>query len=212
MQVILLERIEKLGQMGDIVNVKPGFARNYLLPREKALRATDTNKKRFEGQRVQLETENLKQREEAGAVATKLNGLSVFLIRQAGESGQLYGSVNARDIAAEITAAGFTVSRNQVVLPDPIKALGLFELSVSLHPEVSSTVTANVARTREEAEIQAETGKAMVGEEEEDAPYQMEAVFDENATDDDEVEASAATEIDVDVDVEIEVDVTADAQ
>ncbi len=181
MEVILLERIEKLGQMGDIVNVKPGFARNYLLPREKALRATDANKKRFEGQRAQLEAENLKLREEADAVAKKMEGLSVILTRQAGEAGHLYGSVNARDIAASISAAGFTVSRNQINLADPIKTLGLFDLTVNLHPEVSTTVTANVARTMEEAETQAETGRAVVGEDEDETPYEMEAVFDENA-------------------------------
>jgi len=181
MEVILLERIEKLGQMGDVVNVKPGFARNYLLPREKALRATDANKKRFEGQRAQLEAENLKLREEADAVATKMEGLSVILTRQAGEAGQLYGSVNARDIADEISAAGFTVSRNQVNLAHPIKTLGLFELTVNLHPEVATIVTANVARTAEEAATQAETGKAVVGEDEDETPYEMEAVFDENA-------------------------------
>jgi len=181
MEVILLERIEKLGQMGDVVNVKPGFARNYLLPREKALRATDANKKRFEGQRAQLEAENLKLREEADAVAKKMEGLSVILTRQAGEAGQLYGSVNARDIAASISAAGFTVSRSQINLADPIKTLGLFDLTVNLHPEVSTTVTANVARTMEEAETQAETGRAVVGEDEDETPYEMEAVFDENA-------------------------------
>lgn len=186
MEVILLERIEKLGQMGDVVNVKPGFARNYLLPREKALRATDANKKRFEGQRAQLEAENLKLREEADAVAKKMEGLSVILTRQAGEAGQLYGSVNARDIAAEISAAGFTVSRSQVNLAHPIKTLGLFDLTVNLHPEVSTVVTANVARSAEEAETQAATGKAVVGEDENEAPYEMEAVFDENAEQADE--------------------------
>jgi len=181
MEVILLERIEKLGQMGDVVNVKPGFARNFLLPREKALRATDANKKRFEGQRAQLEAENLKLREEADAVAKKMEGLSVILTRQAGEAGHLYGSVNARDIAASISAAGFTVSRSQVNLAHPIKTLGLFDLTVNLHPEVSTTVTANVARTMEEAETQAETGRAVTGEDQDETPYEMEAVFDENA-------------------------------
>jgi len=168
MEVILLERVEKLGQMGDIVNVKPGFARNFLLPREKALRATAENKKRFETQRAQLETENLKQREEADAVATKMAGLSVVLIRQAGEAGHLYGSVNARDIAAAVTDAGFTVSRNQVNLEHPIKTLGLYTVSVSLHPEVSTTVTANVARSADEAQIQASTGHAVNKNEDDD--------------------------------------------
>jgi len=194
MEVILLERIEKLGQMGDVVNVKPGFARNYLLPREKALRATDANKKRFEGQRAQLEAQNLKLREEADAVGKKMEGLSVILTRQAGEAGQLYGSVNARDIAASISAAGFTVSRSQINLADPIKTLGLFDLTVNLHPEVSTTVTANVARTMEEAETQAETGRAVVGEDEDETPYEMEAVFDENAEEAGEAEEAPAEE------------------
>lgn len=184
MEVILLERIEKLGQMGDIVKVKPGYARNFLLPRAKALRATEANKAHFEAQRAQLEANNLKLREEADAVATKLNGLSVTLIRQAGEAGQLYGSVNARDIATEVTAAGFTVTRNQVKLADPIKTLGLFEVSVSLHPEVSVTVTANVARSEDEAQIQAETGKAVTGGDDEadaEAAAELDAIFEEGA-------------------------------
>ncbi len=186
MEVILLERVEKLGQMGDVVKVKPGYARNYLLPREKALRATEANKKRFETQRAQLEAENLKRREEADAVAQKMEGLSVILIRQAGEAGQLYGSVNARDIAASITDAGFTVARGQVNLADPIKTLGLFDVTVTLHPEVSSSVTINVARSEDEAQIQAETGKAVTGgtEEEEAAEEhapELEEVFEEGA-------------------------------
>ena len=184
MEVILLERVEKLGQMGDIVKVKPGYARNFLLPRAKALRATEANKAHFEAQRAQLEANNLKLREEADAVATKLNGLSVTLIRQAGEAGQLYGSVNARDIATEVTAAGFTVTRNQVKLADPIKTLGLFDVSVSLHPEVSVTVTANVARSEDEAQIQAETGKAVTGGDDEadaEAAAELDAIFEEGA-------------------------------
>ena len=186
MEVILLERVEKLGQMGDIVKVKPGYARNYLLPRAKALRATDANKAQFEAQRAQLEADNLKLRQEADAVASKLNGLSVTLIRQAGEAGQLYGSVNARDISAQVTAAGFTVNRNQVKLTDPIKTLGLFDVSVSLHPEVSVTVTANVARSADEAAIQAETGKAVTGGDDEgdaEAAAELEAIFEEGAAD-----------------------------
>lgn len=162
MEVILLERVENLGQMGDVVRVKPGYARNYLLPREKALRATDQNKKLFEAQRAQLEAENLKRRSDADAVAAKMAGLSVALIRQAGEAGQLYGSVNARDIATAIVNGGFTVNRSQVVLANPIKTLGLFDVAVALHPEVTVSVTVNVARSQEEADIQAETGKAMV--------------------------------------------------
>lgn len=184
MEVILLERVEKLGQIGDVVNVKPGFARNYLLPRDKALRATEANKKKFEGARAQLEAENLKRREEADAVATKMNGLTIDLIRQAGEAGHLYGSVNARDIAAAVTEAGYTVTRNQVALADPVKTLGLFDVPVNLHPEVSVAVTVNVARTAEEAAIQAETGRAMLStaqEEEEEARAEMDAIFEEGA-------------------------------
>jgi len=184
MEVILLERIEKLGQMGDVVNVKPGFARNFLLPREKALRATDENKKRFEGQRAQLEAENLKLREEADAVAKKMEGLSIILIRQAGEAGQLYGSVSARDIAAQVSEAGFTVGRSQVNLAHPIKTLGLFSVSVALHPEVASTVTVNVARSADEATIQAETGHAVTGGDDEadaEAAAELEAVFEAGA-------------------------------
>lgn len=166
MQVILLERIEKLGQMGDVVKVKPGFARNYLLPQGKARRATAENLKLFEQHRAQLEADNLERREEARKIADKLEGLVVVLIRQAGESGQLYGSVNARDLAEAVTAAGFTVSRSQIVLDNVIKALGLHKVRVRLHPEVSVTVTANVARSDAEAQTQAERGHVLTAEEE----------------------------------------------
>lgn len=155
MQVILLQRIERLGQMGDIVSVKPGFARNFLLPHKKALRATKENMSYFEKQRAQLEVQNLKARQDAEAVAKKMEGLSVIVIRQAGETGQLYGSVANRDLAQAITASGFTVDRRQVLLDQPIKALGLFKVRVSLHPEVTITVTANVAQSEEEAALQA---------------------------------------------------------
>ena len=153
--VVLLERIEKLGQMGQVVNVKPGYARNYLLPKKKALRATKDNLAYFEKQRAQLEAANLTRKSEAEQVAQKLEGLSVVVIRQAGESGQLYGSVSARDIADGVTAAGFTITRGQVVLDKAIKTLGLYKLRVVLHPEVSVQVTANVAQSAEEAEMQA---------------------------------------------------------
>lgn len=152
MDVILLERIEKLGQMGDTVKVKPGFARNYLLPQKKALRATKENQVRFEGQRVQLEAQNLQRREEAQAVAAKLDGLSILIIRQAGEGGMLYGSVSGRDVADAIKEAGFTVERRQVALDHPIKSLGTAQVRVSLHPEVAVTVKVTVARSQEEAE------------------------------------------------------------
>lgn len=155
MQVVLLERIEKLGQMGDVVRVKDGFARNFLLPRKKALRATKENLAQFETQRAQLETRNLEMRKEAEAVEAKLNGQSFIVLRQAGESGQLYGSVATRDIASVLTEGGFSVARNQVVLDKPIKTLGLHDMRIVLHPEVAATVTINVARSAEEAERQA---------------------------------------------------------
>jgi large subunit ribosomal protein L9 len=154
-EVILLERVEKLGQMGQVVNVRPGFARNYLLPQKKALRATKQNLAYFEKQRAQLEATNLKRRQEAEEVAKQLDGLSVVIVRTAGESGQLYGSVSARDIADAVTAAGVTVERSQIVLDKPIKTLGLHSVRVVLHPEVSVTVTSNVAQSAEEAEMQA---------------------------------------------------------
>jgi large subunit ribosomal protein L9 len=155
MEVILLERVAKLGQMGDTVRVKDGFARNFLLPRGKALRATKENKDRFENQRSQLEARNLERRTEAQAVAEKLNGQSFVVIRQAGETGVLYGSVSTRDLAETMTAGGFTVAREQVALNAPIKTLGLHTVPVVLHPEVSVTVTVNVARSAEEAQRQA---------------------------------------------------------
>ncbi|MEP5716976.1 MAG: 50S ribosomal protein L9, partial [Alphaproteobacteria bacterium] len=164
MDVILLERIEKLGQMGDVVKVKAGFARNYLLPQKKALRATEDNKRVFEAQKAQLEAQNLENRKEAEAVSTKMDGEKVVLIRQAGEAGQLYGSVNARDVAESLEAAGFTVARHQVELARPIKTLGLHDVIVRLHPEVTVTITANVARTPDEAQVQADTGVALVGD------------------------------------------------
>ena len=155
MEVILLERVAKLGQMGETVNVKPGFARNFLLPRGKALRATESNKKHFETQRAQLETRNLERKSEAQGVAEKLDGKSVVLIRQSGESGVLYGSVSTRDLAEIVTKEGFSVSRDQFVLNQPIKTLGLHRVPVTLHPEVEVSITVNVARSPEEAERQA---------------------------------------------------------
>ena len=170
MEVILLERIEKLGQMGDVVKVKSGYARNYLLPQKKALRATDANKQHFEEQRAQLEAANLEHRSEAEKVGKKMKGLSVVMVRQAGEAGQLYGSVNARDISTAVTEAGFTIARQQVELNQPIKALGLHPVRVSLHPEIDVEVIANVARSQDEAKVQAKTGKAVVSSEEQEAP------------------------------------------
>ena len=165
MEVILMERIEKLGQMGDVVRVKPGFARNYLLPQRKALRATKENLAFFESQRSQLEAQNLERRSEAEAVARKIQGLMITLIRQAGDSGQLYGSVNTRDVAEAITQAGATLGRQQVVMDHVIKVLGLHPVKIRLHPEVTVTVTANVARSEDEAKIQSETGHMVSAEE-----------------------------------------------
>lgn len=154
-ELILLERVEKLGQMGQLVKVKPGFARNYLLPQKKAMRASQENLAYFETQRAQLEANNLQRRSEAAEIAGKLEGLSAVIVRQAGESGQLYGSVSARDIADAVTQSGFTIEKRQVVLDRPIKTLGLHPLRIVLHPEVSVTVTANVAQSAEEAAMQA---------------------------------------------------------
>jgi large subunit ribosomal protein L9 len=167
-EVILMQRVEKLGQMGEVVRVKPGYARNYLLPQKKAIRATKENLQRFETERAQLEAQNLKRREEAERVAERVGGLSVVIIRQAGESGGLYGSVSARDIADACTAAGLTISREQVVLDRPIKTLGISPVRVALHPEVVITVSVNVARSPEEAERQRRGER--VGAEEEAAP------------------------------------------
>jgi len=169
MEVILLERIEKLGQMGDIVTVKPGYARNFLLPQKKAMRATGTNKAVFEQQRAHLEADNLERRQEAESVAGKIDGIDVTIIRQAGDSGQLYGSVSARDIAEAVTEAGVTVARNQIVLDRPIKALGIYETRVALHPEVSVNVTVNIARTEDEAKLQLDRGGAILSAEEMEA-------------------------------------------
>ncbi|KFC69001.1 50S ribosomal protein L9 [Bosea sp. LC85] len=154
MEVILLERVAKLGQMGEVVRVRDGFGRNFLLPRGKALRATEENKKRFETQRAQLETRNLELKKEADSVAETLNGHSVVMLRQSGESGVLYGSVSTRDIAEALTSDGFSVDRSQITLNAPIKTLGLHTVPVVLHPEVSVTVTVNIARSAEEAERQ----------------------------------------------------------
>jgi large subunit ribosomal protein L9 len=189
MQVILLERIEKLGQMGDVVKVKPGFARNYLLPKKKAMRATDANLKVFESQRSQLETDNLERRSEAEAVAGKLDGLSIALIRQAGEGGQLYGSVTARDMAQALGKDGVKVERAQVQLDKVIKVLGLHPVRLRLHPEVSVTITVNVARSEEEARSQASEGHVVSAEEQRAAE---EAIIQDVIT---EVEAEEAAEV-----------------
>jgi large subunit ribosomal protein L9 len=154
-ELILLQRVEKLGQMGDLVKVKPGYARNFLLPQKRAIRANKGNLEKFEQQRAQLEAQNLKRREEAERVAERVGGLTVTIIRQAGESGGLYGSVSSRDIADAATEGGLTINRQQVILEHPIKTLGLTRVRVVLHPEVTLEITANVARSVEEAEKQA---------------------------------------------------------
>ncbi|MBS0233541.1 MAG: 50S ribosomal protein L9 [Proteobacteria bacterium] len=183
MQVILLQRIGRLGQMGDIVNVKDGYARNYLLPQKKALRATEDNKKVFEGRRAQLEADNLAHKSEAEAVAAKLDGKSFVLIRAAGDTGQLYGSVSTRDIAAVITEGGFTVDRNQIVLDKPIKTLGLTPAKVQLHPEVACTISLNIARSQDEADKQARGENVAVVKEEalELETFNPDSAFEEGA-------------------------------
>lgn len=155
MDVILLERVGKLGQIGDVVRVKNGFARNFLFPQGKALRATKENRTRFEGMKAELEAKNQAKKGEAEIASKKLDGQSFVLLRQAGEGGQLYGSVSTRDIAAEITKAGFTIDRNQIVLNIPIKTIGLKNLKVALHPEIVTSITINVARSEDEAVRQA---------------------------------------------------------
>ena len=155
MEVILLERVEKLGQMGDVVNVRPGYARNYLLPQKKALRATEENRASFEDRRAQLEADNIEHRAEAERVAEKLEDFSVVIVRQASDNDHLYGSVTTRDIAGAVSEAGVTVDRRQIQLDRPIKTVGLHQVRVRLHPEVAVEVTTNIARSEEEAEMQA---------------------------------------------------------
>ena len=173
--LILLQRVDKLGQMGDVVKVKPGYARNFLLPQKKALRANKNTLAQFEGQRAQLEAQNIKRREEAERLSERMAGLTVVIIRQAGESGSLYGSVSSRDIADACAAASLTVNRNQVVLDQPIKTLGLTAVRLVLHPEVTLPVTVNVARSVEEAEKQARGEQVgLAGEEEVEPDEQLE--------------------------------------
>jgi large subunit ribosomal protein L9 len=179
MDVILLERIERLGQIGDVVKVKPGFARNFLLPTRKALRATEENKQRFEEQRAQIEANNLKRREEAEKVKTKVDGLKVVIIRQASETGILFGSVSSRDISEGVTKAGFTVDRRQVILDKPIKTLGLHDVRVALHPEVIVKVTANVAKSEDEAVAQEKAGGFVTAQAEDQAQADLDKLLAE---------------------------------
>src|SRR5690606_6559888 len=184
MEVILLERISRLGQMGDTVRVKDGFARNFRLPTGKALRANEANKKKFEGQRAQLETRNLERKSEAQKIAETLDGNTFVAVRSAGETGQLYGSVSTRDIADILTSEGFNVARNQIELNQPIKTIGLTNVAIILHPEVEVTITLNIARSAEEAERQAageklDSAEAIYGDDiNENA--RPDAVFDPN--------------------------------
>ncbi len=181
MQVILLERVAKLGQMGEVVKVKDGYARNFLLPQGKALRASEANIKGFEAQKAQLEVRNLETKKEAAAAAEKLDGQKFIVIRSASDAGALYGSVTPRDAAEAATAAGFSVDRKQVVLIAPIKALGMHDVRVVLHPEVSATITMNVARSVEEAELQA-AGKSiqqLAAEAEAEAEFEIAELFDD---------------------------------
>lgn len=192
MQVILLERVAKLGQMGEVVDVKPGFARNYLLPQGKALSASKANVEAFEVRKTQLEADNLETKKEADKMAEKLNGQQFIVIRSASDAGALYGSVTTRDAADAATADGFTVDRKQVVLTAPIKYLGLHEVEVVLHPEVSATIELNVARSPEEAELQA-SGKSiqeLAAAEEAEAEFEIAELFDDigaAASDDDDL-------------------------
>ena len=181
MQVILLERVAKLGQMGDVVSVKEGYARNYLLPQKKALWASDANVKSFEDQKAQLEARNLETKKEAEALSTKLDGEQFIVIRSASDAGALYGSVTTRDAADAASEAGFTVDRRQVRLSAPIKELGLHDVTVILHPEVEATIQLNVARSNEEAELQA-SGKSiqeLAAEEEAAAEFEIQELFDD---------------------------------
>ncbi|MFN3259562.1 MAG: 50S ribosomal protein L9 [Pikeienuella sp.] len=196
MDVVLLERVEKLGQMGDVVKVKDGFARNFLLPKGKALRATKRNMERFETERVQLEARNLELKKEAEAVAKTLNGARFVAIRQASDAGALYGSVTSRDIADLCTEGGFTVARTQVILTTPVKELGMHDVRVILHPEVSATVTINVARSPDEAALQAQ-GKSIQdlrAEEEAAEAFDVAQLFEDDADTDEIIEDRAADE------------------
>lgn len=199
MQVILLERVAKLGQMGDVVDVKPGFARNFLLPQGKAKTASEANIAAFEAQKAQFEARNLETKKEAEALGDKLAGQQFVVIRSASDGGNLYGSVSNRDASEVATAEGFTIDRKQVIIRDPIKTLGLHVAEVHLHPEVMVTITLNVARSKEEAELQA-SGKSiqeLAAEEEAAAEYEISELFDDlggAANDDEDAPVSAASD------------------
>jgi large subunit ribosomal protein L9 len=199
MEVILLERVAKLGQIGDVVRVRDGFARNFLLPQGKALRATKENRTKFESMKSQLEARNLELKSEAESASRRLDGQSFVLLRQAGEGGQLYGSVSTRDLAAAMTEGGFSVDRRQIVLNTPIKSIGLFKVPVQLHPEVEVAITVNVARSADEAERQArgEDLTRMRTEEEEEraqAGVEAEKFFEKRAKEAAEAEGEPVAE------------------
>ena len=197
MQIILLERIEKLGQMGDLVNVKTGYARNFLIPQGKALRANKSNMERFEAERAQREASNLALRQDAETEAAKMQGLAVSMVRAASEMGQLFGSVTSRDIAEAVTEAGFTITRNQVIMDRSLKTLGLTDTRIRLHPEVSITVVVNIARSLAEAETQLQTGVAVTGEIVDDKSTTPEVkTISEEATPEAEGEVSSAEAVD----------------
>ncbi len=181
MEVVLLERVAKLGQMGEVVNVKQGYARNFLLPQGKALRATPANLKRFEAERAQLEARNLEAKGEAAKVAAKLDGQAFVVIRSASDGGALYGSVTTRDIADAATAGGFSLDKRQVELNAPIKELGLHDVTVTLHPEVDATIVVNVARSAEEAAMQAsgKTIQQLQAEADAEAEFDIQELFDD---------------------------------
>ena len=199
MHVILLERVAKLGQMGEVVSVKDGYARNYLLAQGKALRVNAANLARFEAEKAQMEARNLETKQESDALAEKLNGQKFIVIRSASDAGSLYGSVTTRDAAEAATEAGFTVDKKQVVLLGAIKELGLHDVTANLHPEVSATITLNVARSVEEAQLQ-EAGKSiaeLAAEEEAAAEFEIQELFDDigaAANDDDDLASSAGVE------------------
>ncbi len=194
MEVILLERIEKLGQLGDVVNVKPGYARNYLLPQSKALRATPENRENFESRRADLEAANAERRSEAENVADGIAGSSIILVRQASDAGQLYGSVRPGDIATALNEQGGGIDRTQVKLDAPIKLIGLHTVRIAVHPEVVVEITANVARSEEEAELQAQ-GKSLIDEQAEETTVGYEEMI-EDEDEDSETEAGAEAEAD----------------
>lgn len=209
MEVILLERIEKLGQMGDVVKVKDGFARNFLLPQKKALRASEDNLAYFEKEKVTLEANNLKQKQEAEVILTKLDDFNLIIIRQAGETGQLYGSVNTNDVKTSLNENGFVVEKNQVKLDKPIKELGIHKVSVKLHPEVQAIISVIVSRTESEAEtlikgdeIKIESEENLISED----TINLEEVFEEGAVPEDINEESA--EINEDNDNQISEDLS----